>query len=164
MDLENYSNEEIILSALKSEIEANRLYLEIAGKLKNAFLKDKLKFIADEEDRHRQFLEQMYRSEFPEKSIELPGKTPVPLPEIDIKDETIKLSSIFEMAMTAELAANEFYNSFAERYSNSENIVKTLRYFATMELGHYRLFELEKENMERFEDFDSESPMMHVGP
>ena len=164
MDLENYSNEDIILSALKSEIEAHRLYLKISDRSKNAFLKDKLKFIADEEDRHWQFLEQMFRSEFPDKSIELPDKTPVPLPEIVITDENVQLSAVFEMAMKAELAANEFYNSFAERYSTSEQIGKTLKYFATMELGHYRLFELEKENMERFEDFDSESPMMHVGP
>jgi hypothetical protein len=40
---------------------------------------------------------------------------------------------------------------------------KTLELFATMELGHYRLLEIERENMKRFESYDASWPMMHIG-
>jgi len=33
-----------------------------------------------------------------------------------------------------------------------------------MEMGHYRLLELEKEQAEEFEKYDAEFDMMHVGP
>jgi hypothetical protein len=33
-----------------------------------------------------------------------------------------------------------------------------------MELGHYKLLEVEKESMERFEEADVYWPMMHIGP
>ena len=40
----------------------------------------------------------------------------------------------------------------------------TLKYFSDMELGHYKLLEVEKESMERFEEADVYWPMMHIGP
>jgi len=30
-------------------------------------------------------------------------------------------------------------------------------------MGHYKLIEIEKDNMEKFEDFDIYLPMIHVG-
>jgi rubrerythrin len=164
MDLSSYNLEDVILTALKSEIEARKFYLKIAEDIKNAILKDRLKFIAEEELRHREFFEEMYQKNFPDKSIELPKKTKVPLPELDITGESMSLVEIFEGVMAAEKAAFEFYNSFADQFEKDTEVGKTLKYFANMEMGHYRLFELEKENMEKYEDFDSDWPMMHVGP
>ncbi len=39
----------------------------------------------------------------------------------------------------------------------------TLEYFANMELGHFKILEIEKENVEKFEEYDDYWPMMHVG-
>jgi rubrerythrin len=40
---------------------------------------------------------------------------------------------------------------------------KTLEFFATMEMGHYRILEMERDNMKRFESYDTYWPMMHLG-
>jgi rubrerythrin len=164
MDLDSYSLEDLILSALKSETDASAIYSRIADGIKNALLKERLKFIAAEEERHREFMEGLYKKQFPDKQLVLPDSTPVPLPEIKIENEQVSPVQIFESAMEAELAANKFYLAFAERFENETDVKKMLIYFATMEMGHYRLFELEKENMEKYEEFDFEWPMMHVGP
>lgn len=37
-------------------------------------------------------------------------------------------------------------------------------YVASMEMGHYRLLEIERENAERFEVFEVSWPDIHVGP
>jgi rubrerythrin len=164
MDLDSYSLEDLILTALKSELDAAVIYSRISEGIKNAFLKERINFIAAEEERHREFMEGLYKKQFPDKQMELPASTPVPLPEIKIENEQVSPVQVFEMAMVAELAANKFYNSFAKRFENETDVKKMLIYFATMEMGHYRLFELEKENMEKYEEFDFEWPMMHVGP
>ena len=94
----------------------------------------------------------------------MPKESPVPLPEIKIEDESIPLSKIFISAMNAEKAAQEFYKSFANRFEEGTKLNNTLKYFSDMELGHYKLLEIEKESMERFEEADVYWPMMHVGP
>jgi len=66
--------------------------------------------------------------------------------------------------MKAEEHACDFYESLAERFESGSKIHNTLLYFADMEKGHYKILEMEKESMERFEEADEYWPMMHVGP
>jgi rubrerythrin len=161
MNLDSFSIEELLLAALKSEIESREVYLSLMERVKNAFLKDKLKFLADEEEKHRKFVESVFRKEFGEKEITIPEESPVPLPVIKI-DGTI--GEAIGTAMDAEKAAYDFYLSLSEKFPQDIPTKKTLSYLATMEMGHYRLLELEKETMEKYEDYDTEWPMIHVGP
>ena len=78
--------------------------------------------------------------------------------------ENMPISKILLSAMHAEQAAHEFYNKLAQRFEEDTKIKTTLLYFANMELGHYRLLEIEKESMERFEEADVYWPMVHAGP
>jgi rubrerythrin len=163
MDLSHFSREELFLSAIKSELDSREVYSRLSESVKNAFLKGRLTFLASEEEKHKVFLEDAFRREFPGKELVLPEKTPVPLPEIRIPDELVPLSEVLESAMNAELAAQEFYNSFATQFPDGTDMRKTLEFFATMEMGHYRLLEMERDNIERFESYDAYWPMMHIG-
>lgn len=162
--LENYSTKDLILSSLKSEIDSRLVYLKIKDSVKNAVLKDKMEFLAKEEDKHRVFFEQFFKKKFPDTILEIPEKSPVPLPIIRIKDELIQLSEILQQAMNAEIAAHDFYLEFSSRFKDDKEIYNMLNYIADMEMGHYRLLEIEKENSERFESYDDSWPMMHAGP
>jgi rubrerythrin len=164
MDISNYSMDELLLSALKSEVEARKVYLKLAEGVQNFFLKDKLKFLAEEEEKHRLFFEGLFKRKLPGKEIVLPDKTPVPLPDLRIEDEHTPISEIFVKAMEAEKAAQDFYLSLSEKFDDDKEVQKTLIYIANMEKGHFKLFELEKDNALRFEDFDQNWPMMHAGP
>lgn len=163
MDLSSFSKEELFLSAIKSEVDSNKVYSELAESVKNAFLKDKLSFLASEEAKHRQFLETAFKNEFPDKEIDLPDDTYVPLPELLIPDESVPASEVLDSAMVAEKAAQDFYKSFAELYQDNSDMKNTLQYFANMELGHYKILEAEKENWVRYESYDEYWPMMHMG-
>jgi rubrerythrin len=165
MDLSIYSVEDLILTARKSESEAQRAYAELAGGIKNFALKERLNFLAGEEEKHGQFFEKLYHKQYPQKEMILPqGDSPVPLPEISIDTENMPLSEILEGAMKAEMAAREFYLGLADRFDGKPEIQRMLHYIASMELGHYKILEIEAENARKFEDYDSEWPMMHVGP
>ncbi len=164
MDLSKYSLEELFVTAIKAEIGSREAYSILSGITKNAFLKDRLKFLAAEEEKHRQFLENEFKKHLPGTEIVLPEYSPVPLPEIDVSDETAPMSQILQQAMDAELAAYEFYIEFAKYVQGKKDLVLTLGYFAKMEQGHYELLKLEKASAEEFEVFDEYNPLMHVGP
>ena len=164
MNLDMFSVEELLLAAMKSEVESNALYNNIAKTVKNGLLKDKFHFLANEEEKHRQLIEEIYLNHFPDKTITLPTSTPVPLPETIPLTEETPLSNVVKSAMEAEKAAQEFYTALSTRFPDNTKISNTLLYFADMELGHYKLLEIEKESMERFEEADVYWPMVHAGP
>jgi rubrerythrin len=164
MDLEKYSMEDVFLSALKSEVEANRIYLLLAKRINNAYMKDKLMFLAGEEAKHRRGIEKLYKKEMKKKKVKLPGTTPVPLPSIKEPSAGTPVSEVLASAMAAEKAAEDFYASFAARFPTGSDQGWLLIYFASMEKGHYQLLENEKALMEKEEYFDTDWPMMHVGP
>ena len=153
MDLSSFDLEDILLTAIKSEIESNKLYLDMAKKTKNGLLQDKLRFLAEEEIKHKVYIEEIYMNHFPDKQIKLPEKTPVPLPEVTYTEET-PMSNMLAQAMNAEQSASEFYKSCSELFEEGSKIHNTLLYFSDMEVGHYKILEAEKESMERFEDAD----------
>lgn len=163
-NLEIYSTEDLIVTSLKSEIDSRAAYLKIKDSVKNAILKDKMDFLAKEEDKHRLFFESLYKRKYPNKVIEMPNKTPVPLPEIKIKDEKIQISEILQQAMDAEMAAHDFYLGVSNRFKDEKDIFNMLNYIADMEMGHYKLLEIEKDNSLKFESYEDAWPMMHVGP
>jgi rubrerythrin len=164
MDLKKYSLEDLLLAAMKSEVESNAVYRKIARSIKNGLLKDKLEFLAKEEEKHRAFIEQVYKKKFPKKIIMLPSTTPVPLPELRIPDEDAPLGAVLLSAMNAEQVAYDFYKSLSKLFTDDTMIQHTLTYFADMELTHYKILEIEKQSMDRFEEADVYWPMVHAGP
>jgi rubrerythrin len=164
MDIASYNLEDLLLAAIKSEEESKEVYATLSEHVKNGLMKDKFKFLAKEEQKHKQYITDLYNAEFPDKTLHLPTKTPVPLPEVSIpKDEDIQISKILGQAMKAEQAASDFYLALSERYQD-KTVKNMLHYFADMEMGHYRILEQEKESVEWFEQSDVYWPMIHAGP
>ena len=67
MDLRKYTLEDLLLAAMKAEIESHTVYTTIANQVKNGLLKDKFTFLATEEEKHRSFVEQVYQGKVPEE-------------------------------------------------------------------------------------------------
>jgi len=163
MNLDDFTLEELLLIAIKSEVESRDFYLNIVKKTKNGLLIDKLKFIANEEKKHKLFIEDIYMNHFPGKQIILPDKSSVPLPKLTVIEDTA-LGKLLKNAMKAEQAASDFYGSLADYFEEGSKIHNTLIYFSDMEKGHYKILETEKESMDRFEESDVYWPMVHAGP
>jgi len=163
MNLNEFNLEELLLAAIKSEVESKDLYLNIAKKTKNGLLSDKLKFIANEEKKHKLFIEDIYKNHFPRKKILLPNKSSVPLPKISITDD-MSVSKLLKIAMDAELTVSDFYKSLSDYFEKGSKLHNTLLYFSDMENGHYKILEIEKQSIDRFEEADVYWPMVHMGP
>jgi len=164
MKLDEYDIKDLILTALKSEIDSHSVYTVLEKKVENGLMKDKFHFLAEEEIKHKKYLEGLFKKTYPKETIQIPQVSVVPLPEVTIPaDEDIPLSSILSQAMKAEQAAHDFYEMLSKKFKDTKTS-QMLRYFADMELGHYRLLETEKESIERFEQADVYWEMVHAGP
>ena len=164
MDLSRYELADLLLAALKSEIGSHDLYARLAQRVQNAFLRERLEFLALEEKKHRQALEGIFGQRFPGREIVVPEQPVVPLPEIRFSDDEVPLSKVIAQAMKAERAAHDFYLQLAERFNDELDKKSLLLYFAMMEMGHYKLLDLEKDSLERLEEFGQEQELIHVGP
>lgn len=164
MNYSNYSLQDLLLTAYKSEIEARDFYKNLAEPIKNFFLKDRILFLSAEEEKHRQAIESLYRQQFSNQEMSLPEKSPVPLPEIKIAKETLPVSEVLWAAMAAEKAAHDFYLEISRHFAADSEQHKLLLHIASMEMGHYHLLNLERDNALRTEDFEVTLPMVHVGP
>ena len=140
--------EEMFLSAIQGEINDRETYLGLADRMDSSFLKTKLKFLADEEEKHKTALEEMYRVYYPDKDIILPQKTMGPELNVIIKDN-LQLIRILERAMEYEKSAQKHYLSIADELSDDLESSATLTYFAAMEATHYELLKTEKEHIEK---------------
>ena len=164
MKLAKYELADLLLTAVKSEIESQTVYSRLAKRVKNAFLQDRMDFLASEEKKHQQALEKLFQQRFPGRALTLPEKSVVPLPEISFSHELVPLSDIFAQAMAAEQAAHDFYLQLAELFPADPEKKSLLLYFSMMEMGHYKLLDLEKASLERLEEYGEEQEMIHVGP
>lgn len=164
LSLSDYTLMDIIVAGIKSESESKSIYKKIAGKVKNRLLAEKFEFLASEEQKHFDFLVDLFKNNFPDKDYTRAGETPVPLPSITFENEDVPLSDIIHKAMEAEKAAREFYDAFAELMKGDETLYKILKTLSSMELGHYKLLEIEKDNIEKMEDYETGWGMIHLGP
>lgn len=164
MDLSKFALADLLLAAVKSEIDSKNIYAKLALQVQNAFLQERMNFLALEEGKHQQALENIFRQRFPGQDIVVPNCPVVPLPEIRFGDDLVPLSEIIAQAMKAEQAAHDFYLQLADRFGDDFEKKNLLLYFSMMEMGHYKLLELEKSNLERLEEFGQEQEMIHLGP
>jgi len=164
MDLTKFALADLLLTAIKSEIGSQVIYSRLALRVQNAFLQERMNFLALEEKKHQSALESIFRQRFPGRDIVVPEQPLVPLPEIRFGDEMVPLSEIIAQAMKAEQAAHDFYLELAERFNDDFEKKNLLLYFSMMEMGHYKLLDLEKSNLERLEEFGQEQELIHVGP
>jgi rubrerythrin len=139
--------EEMFLFAIQGEINDSKTYLDLSERVEHSFLKTKLKFLAEEEERHKATLEEMYRVYYPGKDIVIPPDLRGPGLNITFMNEN-QLVKILETAMEFEKAAEKYYLSIADELSDDLESSTTLTYFAAMEATHYDLLKTEKEHLE----------------
>lgn len=164
MELSTYSFEDCLLAALKSEVDSAAIYNKLAEQVENMFLKDRLRFLAAEEEKHQAIFRTWYRDEHDDQEPQIPETSPVPLPEIRITTSRTMLGDVIRQAMTAENAANTFYRTMARQFPLDDERRQALLHIASMEMTHYLMLEQELDNLNYIQDQTVEWPMMHVGP
>ncbi|ASJ13893.1 ferritin family protein [Thermococcus radiotolerans] len=160
--VKDFSLEELLGMAIKSEIGARKFYESLAERIEIETLKEKIEWLAGEESRHEALLRKMYASMFPGKEIVYPAEHIGP----ELKPVARELQGVQDIvdlirwAMRAEEIAAHFYEEI-EKMVDSEDRKRLMRYLSDMEKGHYYTLRAEYELLL---DWEMYSQMMHVGP
>lgn len=166
MELEEYDFDELLRAAAKSEVNSREVYEYLSNATDNFVIKNRFEFLAGEEKKHQDFITDLYEKRNPDKEMEVPEETPVPIPFIKYGND-VEESEIVEQAMDAEISSRDFYKkmaNIARDEGESGEPVKLLDYLSGMEQNHYDILKSELERIKEFEEFDQYHPAMHQGP
>lgn len=131
---------EVLSLGIYNEQKAYDFYILVSKKIKNQSSKEKFKFLASDEKRHRKILEDRYRKESGKNFSFDPSK--VKKINFEIKDQTGAFE-VIDIAMEAERQAYLFYTSASEKAENPE-AKKMFLTLAEEEDGHYQKLSAER--------------------
>ncbi len=145
------SVKQLLEMATRAEINANKIYSQLADSLKNPLLKEKFQWLAFEETKHKESIKKLFMTLFQDEEMTIPDKTDEALlPSINFTPSS-SLTEILYQAMTAEEAAGEFYLSLAKKFSEPQQ--KILKYLSHVEHSHYTMLMSEYLMAQEFEDY-----------
>jgi len=151
MNLSKFSMKKLLGMAARAEIDANKTYGKLAGRVNNPLLKEKFAILAFEEKKHEKVVRNLFKSMYKPEAIEIPKAVDSTLlPAVVIKSSS-SLTDILYQAMTAELSAQNFYAGLAARVKAEKK--RMLEYLSTVEKSHHMMLKSEFVMALNFEDY-----------
>ena len=135
--------------AIRAEIDASEVYAELATRVPNPFLQQKIMLLAKEELQHKRILEEAYKTKFPEVPLVLPGSQ---LPkEISCRADRDQLSAseILSCAIEEERRARQFYLEAAQQATDLTG-QRMFNYLADWEFSHEMALTAERDMLLRY--------------
>ncbi|HEY5133845.1 MAG TPA: ferritin family protein [Candidatus Krumholzibacteriaceae bacterium] len=137
---------QVLAGAIYREIGARNFYKRISGAIKNADGKERFKRLSSDEERHRAKLEGWYRKLFDGKFIaDEKELRDAEIKGVHVDDKTGAMAAL-DIAIKAEMQAEEFYALEAEKVTESE-LKELLLKLSGEEHGHYELLEAERSSL-----------------
>ena len=166
IDVSSLSTEQALSMALKGELESEAVYKKLKKMVKNFVIKDKLQFLVNEEKKHQQIVNGLFRKLFPEQKLSGQDKSLLPRLSISLEEEN-SVPDLLELAMEAEKTYEEFYDALSEEVED-RGVQEILKYLSSMEHAHYALlkgeYDLCIQDEMYYEREDFQFDMVHIGP
>jgi len=153
--------------ALASETRAREIYETLYGRVGNMMMRDKLKFLAGEEQKHYDMLRAVFEEKIGGTPAE-PDPSLLPRMVVEFDFEKAELTELWKAAMDAEEVSAEHYDGLAGRVSGRAKVM--FNYLANVEKSHYYLLKSEYEvlaeidSYTRTDDFPFGMNMINLGP
>lgn len=127
--------------AVGREIKAKFMYDSMAKYVDSEHMKNKLKFLASEEQSHRDNLEDLYKK-ISGKSKNFDAIVSFPSEEKVKSASKLEITQLLKVAIDKEKEANALYTTLAGN-ADDEGMKEIFNYLAEEELNHRRMLELE---------------------
>jgi rubrerythrin len=151
LDVKTASVKDLLGYAIRAEVDSNKAYTELSDRVSNPLLKEKFKWLAFEENKHKEILIKLHSALFPNKTIQIPDEPSQDLFKPLIVAPSSSLIDILLQAMDAEKYAEDFYATLAERVDNGQK--RLLQYLSKVENSHYMMLKTEYDAVQDFEDY-----------
>lgn len=135
--------------SIRTEIDSQELYHEIANQCKNEFLKERFINLMNEEKKHQSILIKMHRELFSEVELKIP---PSQISRDEILAKLYKpesVADVIKFAIEKEKKSREFYLDAAELVQDLSG-KRMFRYLADMEFTHQMILNAELEMIEKY--------------
>jgi rubrerythrin len=150
-DITKASLKDLLGFAIRSEIDSNKVYSDLADRYANPLLKEKFQWLAFEENKHKETLEKLFSALLPEETLRLPDEPSSELfKKITITPSSTLLDLLYQ-AMESEKKAEDFYAQLAGRVESQYR--KILEYLSQVEHSHYSMLNGEYFMAQQFEDY-----------
>lgn len=151
LDVSTASIKDLMGYAIRSEMDSNKAYTELSDRVSNQLLKEKFRWLAFEENKHKEILLQLHKVLLPNQPIQIPEKPSEELfKSINVQPST-SLLDILLQAMESEKLAEDFYVRLADRVEGGQN--RLLLYLSKVEHSHYLMLKTEYDAVQDFEDY-----------
>jgi rubrerythrin len=135
--------------AIRAETDASEVYSELAGRLGNPLLRQKIELLAKEESQHRRILELAYQERFPDVPLELPRSQLPAQFSCKTLRERLSLKDVISCAIEEERRSHEFYLRAAARSTDLSGPMM-FRFLADWEFSHQMALMAEYEMVVRY--------------
>ncbi len=135
--------------AIRSEIDAQEVYKDLASMTDNDILKERFMNLYHEEKRHQMLLEKKYNEMFPDVELKLP---PSHLPK-EVKTsrarKKMEIKDVLQLAIDEERRSREYYLDCAETAKDLSGS-RMFRFLADMEFSHQMMLTAELELIDKY--------------
>jgi rubrerythrin len=135
--------------AIRAEIDASEVYAELASRVPNPFLHQKIQLLSKEELQHKRILEEAYKAQFPGVPLILPSSQ---LPkEICCRADREHLCAreILSCAIEEERKWRQFYLEAAQHAADLSG-QRMFNYLADWEFSHEMVLTAERDMLLRY--------------
>ena len=151
IDIATSSLKDLMGYAIRSEMDSNEAYTKLSDRVSNPLLKEKFRWLAFEENKHKEILMKLHKALFPNQTVEIPDDPSAELfKSINVAPD-FSLLDILLQAMESEKAAEDFYARLADRVENGKK--QLLQYLSKVEHSHYLMVKTEYDAVQDFEDY-----------
>jgi rubrerythrin len=140
-DLNNIESiEEAIDMAISLEQQGREFYLEKASQIKNPGVKDMYEYLADEEKKHEQYLQQFKKDKQVSPVVEEEKAPDFKVSFSSEFDDRLDEIGVLLGALRLERKSEDFYKQLAEMTGDMEQ-KQFFKNIASVERGHYELID-----------------------
>lgn len=147
--------------SIRTEIDSQYLYQELAKKCNNDILKERFISLYKEEIKHQTILTQIHKELFPEVELKIPPSQ-ISLDELKSKlNKPEGILEILKFAIDKEKKSREFYLDAADLVQDISG-KRMFRFLADMEFTHQMILNAELEMIEKYPLYFDQ--MINYGP
>jgi rubrerythrin len=151
LDVTTASLQDLLGYAIRAEMDSNKAYTDLSDTVSNPLLKEKFRWLAFEENKHKEILMKLHTALYPNQTIHIPDEPSQDLFKPVVVAPSSSLVDILLQAMDAEKYAEDFYANLADRVDEGHK--KLLHYLSKVEHSHYLMLKTEYDAVQDFEDY-----------
>ncbi len=141
--------------AIKSEMDAQEIYQDLADLTQNDLLKERFLNLVKEEKQHQLLLEKKYDELFPDVPLKLPESQMLKHVNSSAARKNMSIKDVLKIAIDEEKRTRNFYLDCAE-YVKDLSGKRMFRFLADMEFSHQMILSAEYELIENYPQYFGE--------